>query len=150
MKRLIICTLLVLGVQATGMAQPDKKKIKEAKLEFMKTKLRLTTDEEKKFVPLYTQYTEEMEKLRSDFRQETDLADLDLTFMDDKECEKVNNDIIAFREKELALFKKYNEEFKKVLPVKKVTMIYKSELEFKKELLRELRVRKKENNKKKK
>ena len=148
MKRLIIC-LLVAFAASTVMAQPGKKieKIKKARLEFMKKKLALTPEEEKTFVPLYEKMMDEAEKLRKEYKQEGDLGNIDLTFMTEKECEKAISEFIEFREKELELIKRYNEEFKKILPIKKVAMIYKAETEFKKRVIRELRERRKEGPK---
>jgi hypothetical protein len=145
MKKLILSTFfLALACWAVAQKGGKQEKIKEARVEFMKKKLALTPEEEKKFVPLYEKMIDEMQKLRQDYKQEGDMSNIDLTFMDDKECEKAINDFIQFREKELQLIKNYNQEFQKILPIKKVAMIYKAETEFKKKVLRELR-----NNRKK-
>jgi hypothetical protein len=58
--------------------------------------------------------------------------------MSDADCEKLINNTIEYKQKEVDLIKKYTVEFKKVLPVKKVAMIFKAEMEFKRHLLKKL------------
>jgi hypothetical protein len=58
--------------------------------------------------------------------------------MTDAEAEKVLNDMVNFKIQEADLLKKYAAEFKKVLPVKKVVLLFKAENDFKRELLKKL------------
>lgn len=140
MKTLFIAIALVLGTQA--IAQPKEKhadRIKEARIDFMKKKLALTPEEEKAFIPLYTKMLDEMDSLRRSYKEEIDLKDVDLTFMTDKECEDLIKNVQEFRNKEMEISNRYTEAFKKVLPIKKVAMIYKAEFEFRRELVERLR-----------
>lgn len=137
MRTLILCMSLMLGIQV--MAQPKKDKIREARIEFMKKKLALTPEEEKAFIPLYTAMLDELDSLKHKFHTEVDPRDVDLTFMTDKECEKFVNDIVSFRTQEVEITNRYTDEFKKVLPIKKVAMIYKAEMDFRRELVERLR-----------
>lgn len=146
MKKIIVAFLM--GCFAVGaFAQPDKDKIKELKIEFLKKKLALTEDEEKKFMPLYEKFMTESDELRKTFKSDIDLEEIDLTFMTDAECEKLINDIIEFKQKEVDLIKKHTAEFKKVLPVKKVAMIFKAEVEFRKHLFKKLKDKRKDKRK---
>lgn len=140
MKKIIILALMAAFATTTAFGQ-DKKfdKIREAKIEFIKTKLALTADEEKKFIPLYEKFLDESDELRKSMRKDIDLEDVDLTFMTDAECEKLINDITELKQKEVDLIKKHTAEFKKVLPIKKVAMIFKAEHEFRHQLLKKLR-----------
>lgn len=146
MKKILALILFVLAV-SPAIAQKKgggpREKIREARIDFMKKKLSLTAEEEKSFIPLYEKMIDEMDSLRKKYKQEVDMEDLDLTFMSDEECEKVVNDVIAYKEAEVQLMKSYTEKFKKILPVKKVAMIYKAEYEFKRELVKKLRDRRK-------
>lgn len=140
MRTLFIAITLLLGTQL--IAQPRGKyqeRIKEARIEFMKKKLALTPEEEKAFIPLYTAMLDELDSLKKSYKEDVDLKDVDLTFMPDKECEKLVANIMQFRSEEVAITNRYTEEFKKVLPIKKVAMIYKAEFEFRKELVERLR-----------
>ncbi len=126
-----------------GLAQSQgreklREEIKKQQIEFVSSKLALSADEESKFTPLYSKYLDEFEELR--IKQKTEkLEKVDLTFMSDAECEKLMQEMIQYREAEIALIKKYNEEFKKILPVKKVAMIYKAEHEFKKQVIKKFK-----------
>jgi ABC-type uncharacterized transport system substrate-binding protein len=59
--------------------------------------------------------------------------------MSDADAEKTLQEMVNFRVSEADLIKKYAAEFKKVLPVKKVVLLYKAENDFKRELLKKLR-----------
>ena len=65
-------------------------------------------------------------------------AIVESTTMTDAEAEKVLNDMVNFKIQEADLLKKYASEFKKVLPVKKVVLLFKAENDFKRELLKKL------------
>jgi hypothetical protein len=51
---------------------------------------------------------------------------------------KLIDDELEYRQKELDLQRKYNPEFKKVLPVKKVAKFYRAEQQFKINLIRDM------------
>lgn len=129
--------MTVFALSAFGQKKKFEK-IREAKIEFLKKKLALTEEEEKKFIPLYEKFMDESDELRKNYKNDVDLAEVDLTFMSDADCEKLINTTIEYKQKEVDLIKKYTAEFKKVLPVKKVAMIYKAEIEFKRSLLKKL------------
>ncbi len=141
MKKLIIITLLACFSISTWGQKKEKQrdKIREAKIEFIKQRLALTEDEEKKFLPVYNKFLDESDALRKNSKTNINLSEVDLTFMTDEECEKLIKDITEQKQKEVELIKKYTNEFKKVLPIKKVAMIFKVEHEFKKVLVRRLR-----------
>ncbi len=139
MKKIgLVLLMAVFAVAAFGQKKKNDK-ICAAKIEFIKKKLALTADEEKKFTPLYNAFSEEGEALRTSFKSKVNLADIDLTFMTDEECQELINSIAEQKQKELDLIKKYTAAFKKILPVKKVAMIFKAEYEFKRLLVRKLR-----------
>ncbi|HNR20078.1 MAG TPA: hypothetical protein PKN75_03675 [Bacteroidia bacterium] len=124
---------------------PDGKmreKIKTMKIGFITQKLDLTSDEAKVFWPVYNGYESEMETLRKQRRGERKEARQEFENMSDKDAEKIVDDEIAFRQKELDVQKKYHAQFKQVLPSKKVAILYRSEEDFKRELLERIRERK--------
>lgn len=141
MKKTIIMALFFLAGYGFAQSQGREKlreEIKKQQIEFVSSKLALSTEEEAKFTPLYSKYLDEFEELRLKQKNEK-LEKVDLTFMSDAECEKLMQEMIQYREAEIALIKKYNEEFKKILPVKKVAMIYKAEHEFKKQVIKKFK-----------
>ncbi|MBK9638478.1 MAG: hypothetical protein IPO63_11945 [Bacteroidetes bacterium] len=65
--------------------------------------------------------------------------------LSDKEVDAIIADDIALRQQEVDILKKYHPRFKQVLPIKKVAKLFKSEEEFKRELLEKIRERKAQN-----
>lgn len=126
---------------------PDKmderrEEIETMKIGFITKKLDLSSEEAKTFWPVYNKFQDELEAIRKQRRN--DMRDLRENFkeLNDKEAEKLIDNEIASRQKELDVMKSYHLQFKKILPVKKVLLLYRSEEDFKRELLDRLRDRK--------
>jgi Skp family chaperone for outer membrane proteins len=145
-KQLIIICLWAIGcvgiVSAQKAGVPNREKIEAMKVGFITQKLDLTTEEAQKFWPVYNRFAEEMEKSRKDFRGKMMEEVKDVDLMTEAEANKALNDMIAYKTSEVELLKKYNQEFKKVLPTKKVVKLFVAEQEFKRELLRKLKSQK--------
>lgn len=60
---------------------------------------------------------------------------------DNRELEKLSDEFISLKRKEADIEEKYHAQFKSVLPIRKVLLLYKTETEFKKEILEEIRRR---------
>ena len=60
----------------------------------------------------------------------------------DKEIEALLSDVFDAKSKEIELQKEYYSKYTKVLPVKKVALLYQSEYQFKKELLKRIKDKK--------
>jgi hypothetical protein len=61
--------------------------------------------------------------------------------MSDPEIEKFVDSEVAFRQAELDVLKKYQVQFKKVLPIRKVAKLIRAEEDFKRELLKRIQDR---------
>ena len=59
--------------------------------------------------------------------------------LSEKEIEEEIDNLIIYEQRELDVKKKYHSEFKKVLSNKKIALLYKSEIQFKTELLKRLK-----------
>ncbi len=146
MKSAGIAALIILFA-GMAVAQPGQKKMdrrnkaEAMKIGFITNKLSLTQDEAKKFWPVYNQFQDELSTLRQKRKGDRRGARQDFDQLSDKEVEKVVDDEILFRQNELDILKKYHAQFKQVLPIKKVAMLYQAEEDFKKELLRQLKDR---------
>ena len=157
MKKLrIILPLFLLLIAASGYTQPQrmrkdaghgpgleerKENIEAMKIAFLTRKLDLSPEEAKKFWPVYNGFTDETKKLRKNRRENVRDAREDFDKMNDKEVEKLIDGEIVFRQQELDVMKKYHGQFKEVLPMKKVALLYKAEEDFKKELLERIKER---------
>ena len=141
MRKIKLMALLVALFYISGNAQPDGKgrgnredKIQSMKIGFITEKLDLTPEESQKFWPVFNQFENEMKALRGNRKD----GPPDIDNMSDKDAEKFVDDEFARRQKELDVLKKYQAQFKTVLPIRKVAKLYVVQEEFKRELLRRL------------
>ena len=141
MKNLIF-TIVLLTSLSIFSQESKSDKVEAMKVGFITNRLELTAKEAQVFWPLYNEYNSKMEKLRktkrSDFEELKNKSD-NIT---DKELETFINEVFASKQKELDLQKEYYEKYAKVLPVKKVAMLYQAENQFKRELLRKIKEKK--------
>jgi hypothetical protein len=122
-----------------GKFSPEQReKIEALKVSFLTTKMNLTPEEAQKFWPVYNKFSEEKHALKKDVRELKQDAKSGLESMSDSDVNKYIEQKFLFEQKELELKKKYLAEFKKVLPVKKIALMYQAEDEFKKHLLEQI------------
>lgn len=135
---LLIFTVL-LSLHGFAQGNAGKKEALEAmKVAFITQKLNLTPEEAQVFWPIYNQYETELDALRKKRKDEKMSAMDDASKISDKEIEKLVDGEIIFRQQELDVIKKYHAQFKKILPVKKVALLYKAQEDYKKELLKQI------------
>jgi hypothetical protein len=150
MKRLLIPILISLasivfaqqhppgGGGGGNKQRPNREQVETMKIGFLTQRLSLTSEEAKVFWPVYTKYQDELETLRKSRRE--NLGDQKrFNELSEKEIEKAVDSELGFRQSELDLLKKYHGQFKQVLPIKKVAMLYRAEEDFKRELLDRLK-----------
>lgn len=151
MKKIIYTLLLTLAITfsfQSVLSQPPGgrggrgerlKDIESMKIAFITKRLSLTPEEAKVFWPVYDNYTTEMKSVRESRINRLKEAKDEFDTMSDKDVDKLLEEDIAFRQQEVDVLKKYHPKFKQVLPIKKVARLYKSEEEFKRELLDKIR-----------
>jgi hypothetical protein len=144
MKAVLLSLLIV--IPTIIQAQPDPEKMKDRheeiesmKIGFITRKLDLSPEESQKFWPVYNTYNKEMEVLRKGHRSNITKLRNDLDELSDSEIETLVDKEQDFRQNELNIRKKYHQEFKKVLTMRKVAALYGVEEDFKRELLKMLR-----------
>lgn len=137
MKKYIYLLVIVATISLNAMAQKGER-LEAMKIGFITERLNLSSDEAKVFWPVYNKFTDDMKKLRQSSKGKISEEMADMPAMTDAEAEKVLNDMVNFKIQEADLLKKYAAEFKKVLPVKKVVLLFKAENDFKRELLKKL------------
>jgi hypothetical protein len=137
MKKYIYLIAIIATISLNAMAQKGER-LEAMKIGFITERLNLSSDEAKVFWPVYNKFTDDMKKLRQSSKGKISEEMADMPAMTDAEAEKVLNDMVNFKIQEADLLKKYAAEFKKVLPVKKVVLLFKAENDFKRELLKKL------------
>lgn len=144
MKKLVFKFIILILMLSPFLlsAQPggEKRKQIEAERVGVYTRvLNLSTEEAKKFWPVFNQMQTEREKLREEKQKLHKEMVEKYASLSDKEIEKNLDQFLALEQKELDIKKKYMEEFKKAIPVKKVALIHNAEREFKRQLLQRFR-----------
>ena len=140
-------SLLISSIPFLLSAQPPGQKLESLKIGFLTERLKLTPEEAKVFWPVYNQFQEELERVRKQRKESFRNPEENFENMSDKELEKMVDNEIVFRQSELDVMKKYHPQFKQVLPVRKVALLYKSEEDFKRKLLAMIRERKADRKK---
>jgi len=97
---------------------------------FFNRQLRLTPEESEKFWPIYRQYQQELTNVRR-LKRQNNSAD------QPNGAEQIRKEL-EYDAQLVAIRKKYNEEFLKIMPPEKVSELYKSEREFNDEMIRQL------------
>jgi hypothetical protein len=132
-------SLIALFFCSFSFAQENKKEeIETMKVAFITRKLNLTPDEARAFWPLYNQYQDELDNIRGKRREDLRAVRDEFVSMSDKEVEKYVENELNYKQAELDLLKKYHILFKKIMPVRKVALLYRAEEDFKRELLRRI------------
>ena len=138
----LLSFLFITSVTIAQERRPAKERVDAMKIGFLTERLNLTSEEAKTFWPVYNMYSDELEKLRKSRRENIINTKENLDDLSDAELEKNVDNEINFRQNELEIIKKYHPQFKKVLPIKKVAKLYKSEDDFKRRLLEMIQGRK--------
>ncbi len=112
---------------------------------FITEKLQLTPKEAQAFWPVYNEYRRkrnEIEQQKIKLLRDYSINQADLS---DKEVEKMADQYVQLEKKETDLLLVYHGKLKKVLPIKKVMMLYRVERQFTSYLLQQLRERRTRN-----
>lgn len=140
---LACCILLLSGPHL--MAQTgEQADVESIRIAFLTKRLALTPDEAKVFWPVYNQYQSEIWELKKAQREEVKDARQNFDLLSDSEVEQLVDDMVSLKQQETQIFLRYHEEFKKVLPIRKVAKLYRSEQEFTRMLLERLNQRRQE------
>lgn len=139
MKKIYILAFVFLFFVKLGTAQERRREeIESFRIAYFTRQLNLTSEEAKKFWPVYNEMQAEIQKLQKERRnRHRDLRD-NQDNISDAELEKSINEEMASRQKELDIEKKYHERFKQILSMKKLAIFYRAQEGFKRELIRKL------------
>ncbi|HAQ20031.1 MAG TPA: hypothetical protein DCR40_12490 [Prolixibacteraceae bacterium] len=146
MKKLILISMLSIFSFTVMVAQERRgpspemfEKIKAEKVSFFTSKLDLTPIEAQAFWPVYNEFEKKRFDIQRQIHEFERMPDEKFTNLSESEIEKMTSNYIGSFEKEALLLKEYNKQFLKVLPKKKVLMMYRTENEFRSHLIREYR-----------
>lgn len=114
-------------------------KIKAEKISFFTSKLDLTPTEAQGFWPVYNEYEKKRFEIQKQIHEFERMPDEKFASLTEPEIGKLTNSYIESFEREGTLRKEYHKQFLKILPMKKVLMMYRTENEFRGHLIREYR-----------
>jgi Spy/CpxP family protein refolding chaperone len=142
MKNTAFLFLFFIASNLVAQQESKHEKLEAMKIAFITEKLSLTTKEAQNFWPIYNEYSQKIEKLRKTKRSDLGELKINIENSSDKEIEALLSDVFDAKSKEIELQKEYYSKYTKVLPIKKVVLLYQSEHQFKKELLKRIKDKK--------
>lgn len=110
-------------------------KIKNQRIAFFTEKLELSAIEAEKFWPVYNDYYGKKERISFETRKLHRYLMSDFQNLTDQEIKTSMDEYVELQNQEHELFLEYHKEFLKILPQKKVLLLYVTEVQFKQFLL---------------
>lgn len=121
---------------------PDHKKHHERfqaeKVAFLTNEMDLTVEEAQVFWPVYNEYSKKSDDAHRNVMQALDKIRNNKE-ISDQEASNAVDELVAARQKEAELVAQYTEQFKKVLPIKKVAALFAAEEGFRQHLFSRFR-----------
>jgi len=136
----IFSLTLLLAQERRGGPSPEMfEKIKTEKISFFTSNLDLTPAEAQTFWHVYNEFEKKKFEIQRQIHDFERMPDEKFASLPESEIEKLTNNYIESFEREANLRKEYHKQFMKLLPKKKVLMMYRTENEFRSHLIREYR-----------
>lgn len=133
--------------QNQGFSFKDRKEQYEAqKVAFLSKNVNFTVQEAQLFWPYYNELQGKRAELHKRKRQILQKIMQEKDKISDKELEKLSDELIGLRFKDVQFEKVYHEKFKSILPIKKVLKYYMAEEQFKTFFVRQMRNNKRPPN----
>lgn len=143
MKTIFLSTLMIL-ISVISFAQEgkqhqncvlDDEKIKAEKVSFITERVDLTVKEAQDFWPVYNEFNAKIDVLFKEEHKLTKELKKNISTLSDKDVETKLARLMVIRNDKNELENLYHEKYLKVLPVKKVALLYQADREFRKYLL---------------
>jgi hypothetical protein len=116
-----------------------QERVKVLKVAFITEALNLTQEEAQLFWPIYNEYQDKRDVVRARLAENRKKVKEQAETLTPEELLKLADEEMALRQQDLDLQKEMHEKLKKVLPAKKLALLYVAEEDFKKELLEMLK-----------
>jgi hypothetical protein len=118
--------------------QSGAERVQALKVAFITKALSLTSEEAEKFWPIYNDYSDRRDSVRKELQENRKKVREQSEKLSAEELLKLADEEMSLRQRDLDLQKEMHEKLKKVLPAKKLALLYVAEEDFKKELLKML------------
>ncbi|MGB0431614.1 MAG: hypothetical protein ACPGLV_14160, partial [Bacteroidia bacterium] len=147
LKPALFLTFMLAGL--TTWAQPpmgeraprdfDRSEAKALKVGIYTRVLELNTKEAEAFWPVFNEFEEKMQTIKNEEREIRKNVESRFSELKDSEIEKNIDRMMALKTEENELVIAYYEKYKKILPMKKVALIHRAEMTYKRALLNKMR-----------
>jgi len=116
-----------------------REKFEAEKISFITQQLALTPQEAQVFWPLYNEKNNKLDQHRFEARNLFHKLKDKKETLSDEELIKISEQLIDLRISEANIDKEYHSKFKKILPIKKILLLYQSERKFQRMLLHKIK-----------
>ncbi len=150
MRTLLILLAFTIGfTQGTFAQDPQlegskREQLQALKVGYLTEKLQLTPEEAQVFWPLYNELEDKLKTIKRERRKNRKSTKENHAEMSDDQLMAAVEAELDFEQQELDLKKEYTQNFKKILPVKKVVLLHEAQEGFKRRLLKGAKERGKE------
>ncbi len=141
-KRMIIACIVMMGISIVSLHAQKLSRFEQLnaqRVAFITEKLQLTPEEAQAFWPVYNEYRRKKNELEQTKNQLIRNYAVNRKTLSDEEIEKIADRYVQLEQKQADLLVTYHAKFKKVLPIKKVLMLYRVERQFTTYLLQQIR-----------
>jgi len=121
-----------------GTFESRKEQLKSKRVTHFSNRIGLTTKEAERFWPVYNEYSDKLEYLKSEQRKVLNQLSNFERMDNEKDVKELLDAYVTSCGRESALFQEYHKKFCVILPPSKVVRLYQAEEEFKQMLLRGL------------
>ena len=143
MKKLLRSVLIVFitAVATVAYAQRGQglERIHAAKMAYITDRLHLTQQESGGFIPLYNEYEREIKDTRQSFMKK--YKGTNPAAADDATARQFVDDNLDYQQDVIAIKRKYNDRFLRIITPQQLADLYKAEREFKQMLMQRLKDR---------
>ncbi len=137
---IILPVLHVFGQPGHGQRRRgDFQQVEAERVAFITRYLELTSEEAKKFWPVYNDFQERKNNLVQERQSVSTYFSMNYDNLSEEEAVNLADQYINLQAKESNLTTEFHDKFKEVLPLKKVMQLYQAENAFRMQLLRRLR-----------
>lgn len=126
---LLILSIVIVGVITSSAQRPTGPQIRQLKIEFVTERINLTAAQEKQFLPLYNEYSDELHKVRLKRRA---LNNSKSALDPIAEREKLDREVVDIKSR-------FNTRFLKVIDANQLNKLHQAEDDFRKMLMQQLR-----------
>jgi hypothetical protein len=118
--------------------------IESRRIAFLTEKMALTPDEARTFWPVYNEYNKNRDELTNEHRRKW--SDAKVASLSNEEAGNYAEDLVIHMERAASIKREYHEKLKRILPAKKIALLYEAERDFNRLLFQEARRRGREGS----